>query len=320
MTDLIERLRAVNPVPDCEPPPIDDVWRKLDALDGSGAAASPDASRRAARGLSRVGRHARQAAIIALCVVPAAIVIAFASRVHQSPLTPGGAAEMRPGQFWYTKSTETYVYYPDDVQVRNAPPVMLSSTYEMWIGRDGGGRDLRRYVAVSFLSRDHDLRGVPAVGSSTGGPLTDPTISGPLSIGYEQMLALPTKVDALTRMLDGAVNNELTPPPNHLYAPPTGALKRDLRWRKTATCRCVAVFMMIDSLLDRPSPEPLRASLYRVLARIPGIQLLGLTHDRLGRPALAVALTGHLEGLGPGSLLREECCSTREPSNCAKTG
>jgi thiol-disulfide isomerase/thioredoxin len=31
MTDVIERLRAANPVPACPPPPIEDVWRRLDA-------------------------------------------------------------------------------------------------------------------------------------------------------------------------------------------------------------------------------------------------------------------------------------------------
>jgi len=33
MNDVIERLRAENPVPECPPPSLDDVWRKLDARD-----------------------------------------------------------------------------------------------------------------------------------------------------------------------------------------------------------------------------------------------------------------------------------------------
>ncbi len=33
MTDPIERLRAANPLPDCRPPSIDDVWRRLELAD-----------------------------------------------------------------------------------------------------------------------------------------------------------------------------------------------------------------------------------------------------------------------------------------------
>lgn len=34
MSDVIQRLRAANPEPDCPPPPIEGVWRRLDADGG----------------------------------------------------------------------------------------------------------------------------------------------------------------------------------------------------------------------------------------------------------------------------------------------
>ena len=40
MTDVIERLRAANPVLDCLPPPIDDVWRRAERADLSGGESS----------------------------------------------------------------------------------------------------------------------------------------------------------------------------------------------------------------------------------------------------------------------------------------
>lgn len=40
MNEPIERLRGENPVPECPPPSIDDVWRKLDATDRPPAVAS----------------------------------------------------------------------------------------------------------------------------------------------------------------------------------------------------------------------------------------------------------------------------------------
>lgn len=57
------------------------------------------------------------------------------------------------------------------------------------------------------------------------------------------------------------------------------------------------MFTVIGDLLRRdPLPARVRAFLYRVAARIPGIQALGPTHDGLGRPALAVALNDTLYG------------------------
>ena len=51
-----------------------------------------------------------------------------------------------------------------------------------------------------------------------------------------------------------------------------------------------------DLLREDPIPAKVRAALYLVAARIPGIQVLGLTHDAIGRPALAVALNDTLYG------------------------
>jgi hypothetical protein len=51
-----------------------------------------------------------------------------------------------------------------------------------------------------------------------------------------------------------------------------------------------------DLLREDPIPATVRAALYLVAARIPRIQLLGLTHDGIGRPALAVSLNDTLYG------------------------
>ncbi len=42
-----------------------------------------------------------------------------------------------------------------------------------------------------------------------------------------------------------------------------------------------------------PQTPQLRATLYRALALVPGVQLLGDVHDRLGREAIGVAFTEH---------------------------
>lgn len=54
------------------------------------------------------------------------------------------------------------------------------------------------------------------------------------------------------------------------------------------------VFVQIaDALRESPQTPRLRATLYRALALVPGVQLLGDVHDRLGRAAIGVAFTEH---------------------------
>jgi hypothetical protein len=45
-----------------------------------------------------------------------------------------------------------------------------------------------------------------------------------------------------------------------------------------------------DALREAPAPPALRAGLYRALASLPGVELLGRTHDSRGRAAVAVGL------------------------------
>jgi hypothetical protein len=54
------------------------------------------------------------------------------------------------------------------------------------------------------------------------------------------------------------------------------------------------VFVQIaDALRESPQTPRLRATLYRALALVPGVQPLGEVHDRLGRAAVGVAFTEH---------------------------
>jgi hypothetical protein len=54
------------------------------------------------------------------------------------------------------------------------------------------------------------------------------------------------------------------------------------------------VFVEIaDALREAPQTPALRATLYRALALVPGVRLLGNVHDRLGRAAVGVAFTEH---------------------------
>ena len=85
---------------------------------------------------------------------------------------------------------------------------------------------------------------------------------------YRQLLTLPSNVDALWRILERYAGNG------------------------SSTSQHAEMFTEIGDLLrDQPIPPKVRAALYVVATRIPGIGLVGITHDGIGRRALAVGFT-----------------------------
>ena len=109
MTDLLERLRAENPVPECPPPPLEDVWRKLDADRGSRAPRLVPAAlapRRRAR-----WPWLQRSLILTLSVVPVIAVIVLATRAG----TPSTAARVLSA----TDSTHAIVHYVADITQRD---------------------------------------------------------------------------------------------------------------------------------------------------------------------------------------------------------
>ncbi len=122
MTDLLERLRAANPVPACPPPPLEDVWRKLDADRGSrGTRSVPPVlvPRRRAR-WSRL----QQSLLVALGVVPVIAVIVLATRT----VAPSIAAKVLTA----TDSSHAIVHYVADVAQRDLQPPARPSRHTRW--------------------------------------------------------------------------------------------------------------------------------------------------------------------------------------------
>ena len=85
MTDLLERLAAGNPTPETEQPPIEDLWRKLSALD----AGTPRG--REGHWFRRAGRIGRAVPAVIAVVVPVVVVAAIAVpllRIHHTTPHP----------------------------------------------------------------------------------------------------------------------------------------------------------------------------------------------------------------------------------------
>jgi hypothetical protein len=207
----------------------------------------------------------------------AALILQRAARVAEAA---GGPRQLRPGEYWYVKSiwTTPGVLFSDP-GTRGGIDTILNalSTYERqaWIGLDRPGRVESHVVGpITFLSaaarRQWIRAGRPRELSGYHGSLPSNAFIEP----YQKLLRLPTNVDALWQKLYRAAG------------------KGSAAWKRHE------MFTEIGDLLrEDPIPAKVRAALYLVAARIPGIKLLGLTHDGIGRPALAVALNDTLYGM-----------------------
>jgi hypothetical protein len=208
----------------------------------------------------------------------AAAVLERAARVAEAS---GGPRELRAGEYWYVHSRWSTVgaVFPGRHDSRRHPLVIVDALTpydrQIWVSPNRPGLLISRPVGpVRFLSaaaREQWVRdGRPApLKDLPQGPLPADAFGRP----YKQLLALPTNVDALYRVVKHQAG------------------KGSAAWQRHE------MFTVIGDLLrEDPLPAPVRAALYRVAARIPGITMLGMTHDGIARPALAVSLNDTLYG------------------------
>jgi len=204
-------------------------------------------------------------------------------RAAQAAEASGGPRQLRPGEYWYVKSiwTTPGVQFAEPSGRASDTIVNALSTYERqaWIGLDRPGRVESHVVGpITFLSAAARRQWIRA-----GRPRELPGFNGALPpnaflLPYRQLLSLPTNVRSLWQLLYREAGSR----------PGQG----NAAWKRHE------MFTEIGDLLrEDPIPAKVRAALYRVAARIPGIQVLGLTHDGIGRPALAVALNDKLYGM-----------------------
>jgi hypothetical protein len=176
-----------------------------------------------------------------------------------------------PGQYWYVKGIGAFA---NEVSGADGTFTAIeTSSHEIWIANDASGRVLRKDGAPHFFSASERARweaaGKPGF---DGRPLdeTDPT-PGSLSWGWETLGMhsageIPTDPTALAR----------------LVAEHAGQTKNPLAYEE---------FQLITGILRfAPLSGAQTAAFYEVLARLPGIELVGATTDPLGRAGTAFAI------------------------------
>jgi len=244
-------------------------------------------------------RPARRALLgLATAAVAAAAAIAVVSGLDEGHVAPASAtarqalqrvaavAERRAGpgvprddQFFYVASEGTEMVtsiYGD------GPHQSFSYLYtkrrEIWLSVDRTGELRDRQVGPARWvtpadRRDWVAKGRPSVTAGQSRPMHMPAVHG-YHLGEERLSS------AQLRAYD--------PTPQELFD------RLRARVGDAGQSPNGEVFVQIaDALRESPQPPRLRATLYRALALVPGVQFLGNVHDRLGRAAVGVAYSEH---------------------------
>jgi len=235
-----------------------------------------DTSARPAR-RSRGRRHGRLALPAAAAIVGAVALAVTLSGGGKGGAEPAAAATLhrvagvartrpqlvpRPGQYLYTKSVDAYLDTTVPGGAGTAYNVLVPHVRETWLGPDGG-RLYETSGTPSFLTARDRERWI-ADGSPS---LTEPPAETPLSPA--KPLDLPSDPDALYAVLA------------HAAAGHGDSLNGEM-------------FTLVgDSLRETSATPAQRSALYQVVARIPGVTLVGETTDSAGRPGIAVARDDH---------------------------
>ena len=158
-----------------------------------------------------------------------------------------------------------------------------SDTKQDWYKANGSGRERITNSREGFLTpsdssiaRAHRLS-LPQFITNQDGDSTLPGAGAYYS--DDDPASLPTRPAALLRAIQREVRTTRTPPTRTAGATASEVANASL------------FEVIADRLLFASTSPTLRAALYRVIAHLPGVQLLGWRTDRLGRRGIAVAIS-----------------------------
>lgn len=152
-----------------------------------------------------------------------------------------------------------------------------------WYSKSTYSRDGRTFTRQIWLGHhDQSILQDPGVDSRTM-PLGQPAVFD-TGGGWDSLWSLPTQPDTLTALFRSRSRGTGPDPDSELFT-----------W-------------VGDYLRETPAPPKLRAALYQVAARIPGVRLLGPTTDSAGRPGIAISRGGERLIIDPadGALLADD--------------
>jgi plasmid stability protein len=181
----------------------------------------------------------------------------------------------------YTKSRNSWLVYYDICSFPSptpltcpAPPpddwafsVAISNTREKWVASDGSGRLLVESGEPRFLGPRDKATWKAAGSPELDSPGTSDQSFGPNDISYTDFSEYSTDPDELYDQIRGKAEG-------HGHSTDAEML-----------------VLVGDLLRETVAPPDLRAALFEVAARIPGVELVGEATDPVGRRGTAVART-----------------------------
>lgn len=294
---IIEELRTRNPAP---PEPLaglgesDQATAMLERILDRRDDTQPAHARRG--GAGRTFHTARRRAIIVFGIVAAAMatlvvvgVAPLSSPPRSKPAVPplpsklsdtvvlGHAAELAaaqplgptpaPGQFLYVKTLTGATEVGSKSTPNGTAPgwaYEYNASQERWMAPNGSGRTKITAEPVTFLTPQDQARWAASGATKPTSPSTNGTVP-PGSFPFPNSANLSTTPAALEQAI---VTQWL-----HGRFSPLG------------------VFGSIGGILEEGASPQLRAALFKVIERLPGVQNLGPMTDRLGRSGVGVGLT-----------------------------
>lgn len=314
MTDEIERLRR-HGTADAEPDPAARATARaalMEAIEQAQEQAPPIApTGRAARG-ARAARRPRRRLLAGagglLAAGAAAVAVALSSGVGDGDVRPQRATAaqvlraaaddvarqqqtpLRAGQWYYVK-TEGEEGFTGGTN-GSAYEVTVPQTTEEWSAPGRWGRTRQATGTTPSFPTPAAKEAWTAAGRPWVGEVHDQRVApsraspGELeagALGLVRPERLPTDAAVLEKRIDAAARAAIA----------RASFRPDLSEAAIEDQVHQAVFTTAGALLAQPTlpvPPAVRAAAYRVMARVPGVVLLGPDKDALGRPGTVIAL------------------------------
>jgi hypothetical protein len=186
----------------------------------------------------------------------------------------------------------------------------VRATRDIWLTADGAMKE-HTVVVTSFVDRSYAERYKGFLPRSTTqnftvrghGQLASPLLPGLPLLSYSDLTSLPSRVTllrAVVARLASAVaqRGSAASSPAAQSARRVGAITTRAKVRPVGSCcgsglvqrQAVRELNVIAWLLALPVPAPVRASLYRTAATLPGVRFDGPARDPLGRPGVSVSV------------------------------
>jgi hypothetical protein len=182
-------------------------------------------------------------------------------------------ARLGPGQYWYEENQGTYLDAAGTAHgVLNAD---VSQVSRYWIGAQHWQRQDRLVKVRALGPVTHPWQRSVLTQFGANPNITGTGASFDVPMTYDRMLRAPRGLQALARFVLSA---EIAP-----------------GFKATGAIRDQALVTGIHDILIEPMvPARLQAGVFRLAATIPGIHIVGPTHDTLGRAAVTVGFVERL--------------------------